>query len=170
MIFNKILGLEKVPENMNIIVREAVRAVALNSNNQLVMIQSRIGDYSFPGGGIDERESHLDALKREALEEAGIIIKEDIQLLGVVEEKRKSLEIDGAYFAMKSTYYLCCVSGYTEPKLEEYEKEWGFTPVEINASEAYEKNLNILQHHEQCPPWLERDTLALKCLLDEGSV
>ena len=170
MIFNEVLGLAKVPENMNIIAREAVRAVALNSDGQLVMIQSRMGDYSFPGGGIDDGESHLDALKREALEEAGIIIKEDVKLLGVVEEQRKSLEVEDAYFAMKSTYYLCYVLGYTTPKLEEYEKEWGFTPVEINADEAYKKNLDLLQNHEQCPPWVKRDTLALKWLLDEGSV
>jgi len=166
MIFDEILGLERIPENKNVIDREAVRAIALNSDNQVVMIQSRVGDYSFPGGGVDSGESHLEALKREALEEAGIVIKEAVHLIGSVEERRRSLEVEEAYFVMKSTYYLCYVSEYAEPKLEEYEKEWGFTPVEIHVCEAYKKNLAILQHHEQCPPWVERDTFVLKCLLD----
>jgi len=66
---------------------------------------------------------------------------------------------------MKSTYYLCYASEYTEPKLEDYEKEWGFTPVAVEICEAYEKNLDILKHHVQCPSWVQREVFVLKSLL-----
>jgi len=167
MIFNEIIGLENIPENEHVIYREAVRAVAFNFINQVVMIESSRGDYQFPGGGIDVGEEQLETLRREALEEAAIVIKESVQQIGVMEESRKSLEVEGAYFVMKSTYYLCHVESYADDtQLEEYEKAMGFTPVEIEIEEAYKRNLKVLQQPDQGTPWIERDTLVLKYLLD----
>ena len=167
MIFDEILGLKEIPENEKVIYRDAVRAIAFNSDNQVIMVQSRDGDYQFPGGGLENGESQLETLKREALEEAGIVIKDAAELIGVVEEGRKSLEIEDAYFVMKSTYYLCYVEEYVDAlQLEEYEKEWGFTPVRIELAEAYKKNLSILTQREKVNPWVERDTLVLKYLVE----
>ena len=170
MIFDEIIGLEEVPEGEKVIYRKAVRAVIFNAKNQLVMVQVKEhekDDYQnqFPGGGLEAGESHLETLRREALEEAGIIIKEDVELLGVMEERRKSREVADAYFVMKSTYYRCDVEAYTDQQLEDYEKELGFIPIEIDIKEAYEKNVAILQEQESKNPFTQRDTFVLKSLL-----
>ena len=166
MIFNKLMETEKIPDNENVIYREAVRAIAFNFDGQVVMVRSKMDDYQFPGGGIEGAESQLETLRREAMEEAGIVIKEDAQLVGIVEERRKSLEIDDVYFVMTSAYYLCDVKSYVDVQLEEYEKEWGYTPAEVTIEEAYRKNVDVLQQQKQINQGVERDTLVLKCLLD----
>ena len=170
MIFNEIIGLEKIPENERVIYREAVRAVIFNSNNQVVMVQIQEGGlhYQFPGGGLEDGELQLETLKREAMEEAGIVIKDHVELIGVMEERRKSREVKDAYFVMKSTYYQCYIEAHTDQQLEDYEKELGFTPIEIEIEKAYRKNLDVLQQQEVTNPFTERDTFVLKCLLDHN--
>ena len=170
MIFDEIIGLEKISDDENIIYRKAVRAVVLNSKSQLVMVKSSNEDYRFPGGGLEDGEGHLETLKREAMEEAGIIIKEDVQLIGVMEERRKSREVKDAYFVMKSTYYLCYIEAHTDQQLEDYEKELGFVPIEMDLEEAYRKNVVVLQQQELANPFTERDTYVLKCLLENMEI
>lgn len=52
--------------------REAVRAVLLDSNGHVYLMNVSKHDYhKLPGGGIDERESKEDALARELKEEVG---------------------------------------------------------------------------------------------------
>ena len=166
--FDEIIGLETVPEGEAVIYREAVRAIIFNANNQLVMVQINEGGlhYQFPGGGLENEETQLETLKREALEEAGIVIKEEVKLLGVMEERRKSREVEDTYFIMKSTYYRCEVKAYTNQQLEDYEKALGFVPVEIDPQEAYQKNVSVLQQQNDKNPFTQRDTFVLKWLLD----
>ena len=167
MLFDEVIGLEEIPEGENVIYRKAVRAIAFNSDNEVVMIRSRKGDYQFPGGGLENGESLLETLRREALEEAAVVIADEARIIGVVEERRRSLETRDAYFVMRSTYYLCYVKGHADDQqLECYEKEWGFTPVTIDIAEAYQQNLAILERKDLVIPWLARDTFVLKCLLD----
>ncbi|WP_230500347.1 NUDIX hydrolase [Sutcliffiella rhizosphaerae] len=65
------MGIETVDENTNkIIYREAVRAVIIQ-NDKILMVQSNIGDYKFPGGGVEINESHEEAIMREVAEETG---------------------------------------------------------------------------------------------------
>lgn len=172
MIFNERLGLEEIPEGEKVIYREAVRAIIFNASNQVVMVQIQEDgfQYQFPGGGLEDGEGHLETLKREAMEEAGIIIKEDVQLIGVMEERRKSREVKDAYFVMKSTYYLCYIEAHTDQQLEDYEKELGFVPIEIDLEEAYEKNVAVLQQQAATNPFTERDTYVLKCLLENTEI
>ena len=167
MIFNEVIGLEGVPDSEDVIFRKAVRAVVFNEENRLVMVKSSNKDYRFPGGGLEDDELQLETLRREALEESGVVIKEDVQLIGIVEERRRSFEVEDAYFVMRSTYYLCQVKEYGDVQLEEYEKELGFTPAEIEIEDAYSRNLEILEGQpNRVNPCVERDTLVLKYLID----
>jgi len=168
MIFDVLMGLVEIPENEKVIYRDAVRAIVLNEKNQVVMIQSRKEDLQFPGGGLEVGESELETLRREALEEAGVVIKEKVHLIGVVKEQRKSVVVEDTYFMMKSTYYLCHVktSDINAQQLEDYEKELGLTPIEIDIAEAYRKNSTILKEQANPHLWVERDTIVLKYLLD----
>lgn len=68
--------------------RLTARAILRNSNNQYaVMYASEFNLYSLPGGGIEENEDMIAALKREVLEETGCAC-DSIEPLGYVEENR----------------------------------------------------------------------------------
>ncbi len=49
--------------------RSAVRAVICRGRELLMVYSANVGDYKFPGGGVDSGESHAQALAREVLEE-----------------------------------------------------------------------------------------------------
>ena len=70
-------------------VREAARCVIFDKDGNVALVHFSIQDfYKVPGGGIDEGEEVLDALKRECLEEAGVNI-EGIIPIGTVTEIKK---------------------------------------------------------------------------------
>lgn len=70
-------------------IREAARCVIFDTDGNVALVHfSRHDFYKIPGGGIDEGEEVLDALKRECLEEAGVNI-EDIIPIGTVTEIKK---------------------------------------------------------------------------------
>jgi 8-oxo-dGTP pyrophosphatase MutT (NUDIX family) len=51
--------------------RTAVRAVIFRGRDLLMVYSSNVGDYKFPGGGVDAGETHQQTLARELLEECG---------------------------------------------------------------------------------------------------
>jgi len=55
VIFNEILEIGLCHHRKNTCHREAVRAVVLK-NKLLLMIRTNLGDYKFPGGGVEEGE------------------------------------------------------------------------------------------------------------------
>ncbi|WP_377890809.1 NUDIX domain-containing protein [Alkalihalobacillus sp. R86527] len=58
--FNKVFGIEK-PEGVTLNDREAVRAVMIRGD-RILLVHSNLGDYKFPGGGVEESETHADAI------------------------------------------------------------------------------------------------------------
>jgi len=75
--------------NGTIITRNAVRAVASNIGKLLMIYSPVMGDYCFPGGGIEKEETHDQALKRELKEECGREIKSIHTKLGIITEYRQ---------------------------------------------------------------------------------
>lgn len=72
--------------------RITARAIVKNRDGlYAVMYAKKFGLYSLPGGGVEEGEDVLSALKREVLEETGCTCGE-IQELGIVEENRGTLD------------------------------------------------------------------------------
>lgn len=69
--------------------RVAVRAVVLNDNNEIALINFASTNTSkLPGGGVDEGEVLEAALKREIMEEIGYEIAEIVGEIGMVDESR----------------------------------------------------------------------------------
>ena len=53
-----------------------VKVLFVNSNNEILLAYSH-NSYQFPGGHVEENETLIQAVKREVLEETGIILVND---------------------------------------------------------------------------------------------
>lgn len=105
--------------------RKTVRALLLNDNKiGLLHIKGDEPDFGIrnhletPGGGIDDNESPIDALKREILEETGYTIKDIVYITTIAVEYNPLNRID------VSRVYACHIDENTnKTALLDYEKE-----------------------------------------------
>lgn len=146
--------------------RQAVRAVIIE-NGKVAMVKSLAqGFYKFPGGGIEENETHIDTLVRETLEETGLHIKrETIKEFGVVEEIRKSNIVENNIFAQTSFYYFAeRESKIDSQNLEPYEAELGYKLEFVDMEVAYQTNFELSKFSQFS--FLEREAVVLRKLID----
>ncbi|GAM12162.1 NUDIX domain-containing protein [Mesobacillus selenatarsenatis] len=144
--------------------RVAIRAIIM-SNNRILLVHSSRGDFKFPGGGLEENESHEECLIREVREETGYIHCTVNDKVGTVTERKMDEYIDNALFEMTSHYYLCELASVekTAQQLEGYEAELNFTPKWVTLEEAIKQNESLIERYEQ-NGWLRRETFVLKQL------
>jgi 8-oxo-dGTP pyrophosphatase MutT (NUDIX family) len=141
--------------------RTAVKGVILRGRNLLMIYSSNVGDYKFPGGGVDVGESHAQALRREVQEECGMSLAHVGDEIGAVVEYNFPLEQDYDVFKMTSHYYRCEVKdGFSAQKLNDYEQRLGFKPVWIDIDDAIRANKSLL-HSDRRPGWLPREIFVL---------
>ena len=144
--------------------RTAVRAVILRGPELLMVYSSNVGDYKFPGGGVDIGETHQQALARELLEECGASLLSVNGELGAVVEYNFAEEKEYDVFKMTSYYYFCQIrEEFGSQKLDGYEKELGFQPLWINIDKAILLNRSLLETDE-IPYWLRREIFMLEYL------
>lgn len=147
--------------------RKAARGIIRDGNNVLMIHCTYFNDYTFPGGGVEDKEDPIETLKRECSEEAGVIIKNIIPFYKIVEKR----EIDEeAYLIHESLFYLCEIEGYCEQHLESYEVELGYNPVWISIDDAIDNNIlrmNALTDTDY-KGVLEREIRILKVLKENG--
>ncbi|MDX8365658.1 NUDIX hydrolase [Cytobacillus sp. IB215665] len=161
MNFNKILELHNNRTYNGIIYREAIRAIII-SKNHILLVHSNRGDYKFPGGGVEENESHYETLVREVREETGYtncVVKEKV---GTVIERNMDEYIKDKLFQMTSHYYLCELTNkeYISQQLDEYESVLEFKPRWVSIEEALKKNESLMNQFEK-NSWLKRETFVL---------
>jgi 8-oxo-dGTP pyrophosphatase MutT (NUDIX family) len=142
-------------------VRSAVRAIIFK-NGKLALVQSKkIGEYKFPGGGVEAGETYLAALIREVKEETGLtVIPSSVHEYGMTREIRADA-IGGGIFEQNSYYYLCeteeTVSGIN---LDAYEEEYGYNLKFVTVDEAISINACLLDHVDA--PWVNRELSVLR--------
>jgi len=122
--------------------RSAARAVIVQNGTIALVRSIKEGYYKFPGGGIEQGETHLQALARETLEETGLNIRMDsVGEIGIIREVRKSVFEDAVIFDQTSYYYSASVDDTLSPvSLDAYEAESGYTLEWTDIRTAYETN------------------------------
>ena len=155
-------------ENKEIILRNAVRAVIIDGNKILMAYLQKTDEYKFPGGGQNENETAENALRREVLEEVGYIVNEILKKIGIITEFDTSREGKNYVFKMISEYYLVEIEDIqVKQNLEEYEKEYGFTPCWVEIEKAYKTNIEKINTNAETTPGIKRETIALEKLMLE---
>ena len=95
------------------------RALLINSNNEILMCYSNgLQHYEFPGGHLEENETLEEGLKREILEETGIIIDaEKIDLFYAIKYYCKNYHDSGKNRLVEIYYYVVyCDCKYDDSK------------------------------------------------------
>jgi len=142
--------------------RTAVRAIILHGRELLMVFSSAVGDYKFPGGGVDVGETHSQALARELREECGASLLSMDGELGAVIEYNFAEEKDFDVFKMTSHYYFCqAEDDFGAQKLDDYERDLGFKPVWVDIEDAISNNRALLALPTS-PDWLRREIFVLE--------
>ena len=134
--------------------RTACRGIVARDGEILLSHETGTGEYMIPGGGLEAGESEAACCAREVAEETGRIVS-----VGEC-----ALEIDEYYEDAKyvSLYFPCEVTGTTEPRLTEREREAGMEPRWVPVGEAVE----IFSHHAD---WAATDEMRRGLYLREYS-
>lgn len=139
--------------------RKAARAIVFDKDKNVALLHATNKSYhKLPGGGIEEGEEIVEALKREAMEEIGCEI-ENINELGIVEEYRNQYSLHQLSYCF--TADLKGEKG--TPDLEEDEIADGFETVWMSINDA----IKILEGEKELEPYEGRfinmrDLLLLK--------
>lgn len=143
--------------------RYSTRAIALQGSDILVMYTQRYQDYSLPGGGMDDGESHQQALLRELSEETGAQITGSIREYGQYEEYRPWHRDDFDVMHQISYCYLCEVDkNLGANQLEAHEIQNGMTPMWLDIHTAITHNEDIIANSNKKGLSIERETFLLK--------
>ena len=128
-------------EGGNVYSRPSSRAIIKMQGKIAMCYLTERGYYKFPGGGIEEGETPVQALIREVKEEAGLaLIPSSIKEFGYVHRVQKGRIAD--IFVQDSYYYLASAEeGISAPSLDEYEEELGFVLELVTPEAAIRDNL-----------------------------
>jgi 8-oxo-dGTP diphosphatase len=161
------LTLGELPgDPVDVVRRQAVRAV-IRRGGHLLMVHSTVaGDYKFPGGGIEAGESPAEALAREVREECGVAVVHVAGMPAIVVEERRPGQRAGSTLSMRSSYHECVVDHDRDhPRdLDPYEADLGFAPAWVTAEDAVRVNAELLARGG-AQPWVTRELAVLRVLV-----
>ena len=147
--------------------RDSARAVCVRGGYVALVYSARYHYYKFPGGGIEPGETPAQAMMREAMEEAGlVVIPDSVKEYGLVPRREKGDRED--IFAQDNLYYLCRAEEELCPACPDaYEAEEGFCLRWMRPGEAIRVNrANTFTDRKRVEA--EREARVLECLIAEG--
>ncbi|NOU52608.1 NUDIX domain-containing protein [Pseudoalteromonas sp. JBTF-M23] len=143
--------------------RHTTRAIVLKGEDILLLYTARYNDYSLPGGGVDEHETIEQALLRELQEETGAKSLTNITPFGRYEEYRIWYKPDYDNIHIVSDCYVCEICGeFSQPQMEDYERDNGMKPVWINIDKAIAHNQSTLENCDKQGQSLIRELYLLE--------
>lgn len=150
-------------------IRPSARCINIK-DGKIAMVHSTMYDYyKFPGGGIEEGETREEAVIRETLEEAGLVVLPDtIREYGRVYRIEKYNKRGCDLLIQDNFYYLCEVEEERKEQiLDVYEQEEGFTFEYASPDVVIDVNRNR-NHGPKDQNMLEREARVIEFLKEEG--
>ena len=150
-------------------IRNSARSIIIK-NKRVAMIHSMKYDYyKFPGGGIENGESPVEAMIRETREEAGLLVKPDtVREYGYVHRIQRSAGDKTERFVQDNYYYLCEAAEEIRPQeLDGYEAQEAYTLEYVEPHAAIWKNRHVGQSPYDSLMF-EREARVLEVLIAEG--
>lgn len=151
--------------------RPSVRGIIIINGYVAMVYSCKFDYYKFPGGGIENDETHPDTLKRELYEEIGAVVCEDsITEYGSALRLQKSLYVPETVFEQENFYYLCNADfSCGQQHLDAYEAEEGFRLEFVTPEHAIEVNRTHC-HSGYDEHMIERESKILESLVKDGLI
>ena len=155
----------------HVLLRRSARSIIIRNGKVALIHSLKYNYYKFPGGGVEEGESLVDALIRETREEAGlVVIPGSVREYGYVHRVQRSAYDPTEKFVQDNFYFLCDTQDVlTSQELDGYESEERFTLEDVDGVFAIEVNRKE-DHGPKNLTMIERDTRVLELLIAEGIV
>lgn len=165
------IELKNYDNNRKMTIRPSVRSIIVREGKIALIYSKRYNYYKLPGGGIEESESRIMALKRETIEETGLnIIEDSIRFYGLGILMCKG--IDGNLFVQHNYYYFCnAEEEIYNTAFQQDEKEEFFVLRWVGALHAItvnRENEHFGKSSELSKVMLERECRILEKLIHDG--
>ena len=102
-------------EGERYVIRPSAYGLLEDRDGRLAVVRSRDGIF-LPGGGVDAGETPEEAVRREALEECGLIVRPGRWVVRAVQFAHSASE--RAHFEKRSTFMECATEGSDRTRLE----------------------------------------------------
>jgi len=139
-------------------------------DGKVAMIHSLKYDYyKFPGGGIENGETPIEAMIRETREEAGlVVVPESVKEYGYVHRIQRSDMDATECFIQDNYYYLCEATDQLTPQqLDDYEARESYSLEYVEPLVAINKNRNV-KNSPYNQMMFEREARVLETLIADG--
>ena len=150
--------------------RPSVRGIILRDGKLALVHCGKFDYYMFPGGGIENGETHEETLIREVKEESGlVVIPETIRAFGSALRLSKSGHLENTVFEQENYYYLCeAQDEIAAPEFDVHEIEEQYSLVFLTPEEAVRRNRTNDHGEENGGVWIERETRIMELLLEKS--
>jgi 8-oxo-dGTP pyrophosphatase MutT (NUDIX family) len=150
-------------ERLPRVYKKAVKAV-IRSEDKIGLIHHEKNDlYDFPGGGVEDGETLVDALIREVKEETGATVKPSsveafpVSYVLIYKDNEKNIVIERRF-----DYFTCAVEeDFAKPVLTDWEVETAQKFAFVSINDAIALNETAVQRGFG---WVENPTFVLKLL------
>ncbi len=150
-------------------VRNSARSIIIKGKKVAMIHSTKYDYYKFPGGGIENGETPVDAMIRETREESGLVVLPDtVKEYGYVHRIQKSDQDETERFIQDNFYYLCeAADEIVSQELDDYEANETYTLEYVEPDVAIRKNRHVMQSpYNQM--MFEREACVLELLIAEG--
>lgn len=150
-------------------VRDSARSIILKDGLVAMVHSLKYDYYKFPGGGIEAGETAMDAMMRETLEEAGlVVIPSSVKEYGYVHRVQQSKVDKTERFVQDNYYFLCeAEEALVSQELDDYEADERFTLEYVTPKTAIRANRRD-DHGPKDSLMIEREARVLEMMMEEG--